>query len=86
MKYLKLFEGRTPSSPFGNKSLCYKETRSRQTDPYYTEIIHIPGEDGDEAGLYIESQVTKENGDKIIIKCGTYKKDGISYVYTRYKG
>jgi hypothetical protein len=40
MKYLKLFEGRTSSSPFGNKEVCYKQYRSSQSDTYYTEIVH----------------------------------------------
>ena len=84
MKYLKLFEGRTPSSPFGNKEVCYKQYRSSQADTYYTEIIHIPSDD--ESGLYIEAQVDKDTSEKTVIKCGTYKKEGAFTKYNNFKG
>ena len=81
MKYLKLFEGRLPSSPFGNKEVCFKKNWSRTQEDFYTEMIHIPNVDDDNSGLYVETQVNKLTSERTIIKCGTYQLDGSSVRY-----
>lgn len=80
MKYLKLFESRTSSSPYGNKEICYKKKQSRPDDSYYIEMVHIPSDNN--SGLYIEYQVDKLTEEKIILKCGLYQREGL---VTRYK-